>query len=498
MVEFAIPTRISTYNQAVGVLSDYIRRNNIKSILLGLSGGADSVLSMHLLAEASQRLKDCKIVATHVNFHLRGDESNRDERFVKRLQQLYPTIPFLYKDFDTEPYAHQRKISIEMAARELRHDWWRKLKKELDIEYIATGHNANDNEETLMLNLLRGSSPAGLRGMKVLDNNIFRPLLGLYRDDILRLLNDFYKSHSGSQQESSHPNLATFDDLLHDYSDGFVTDSSNLRSDFRRNFLRHKVLPLLETQWEGIHSAMMTTMELQNEYNNIAESNMAQLIKEESKINPGAIRWSTLRECPAPMTLIYFFAKELGITTTQAREIAFHIPKDENGLCATPGRIWKLQDGAELITTSRQLILRKRNSCHYLTNPPENIICEKIELGKEEMKHIRKASLMEVYLPDSPENYVWRSPLPGDRIRLFPSAPTVNHQSGCRQSKLLSDVLKEAGVVISDRKKIILLANKLSDEIIWIPGIRRSGADLITKEHSHAYHLQFAVSEIQS
>lgn len=480
----AINRSAKSFRQAARQLVDFMRTNGIKSLLLGLSGGADSVLTLHLLAEASRHLPELKLGISHANFNLRGEESLRDEKFVRELVDeynknatLFPnlTIKFYCKSFATESYSSDNHLSIEMAARELRHGWWDEILSGDHYQYIVTGHHANDNEETLLLNLLRGSSPHGLKGMSQLGDRIFRPLLFLYKGDILSLLNDF------ENEGNLTPAL----------SKGYVTDSTNCDSDYRRNFLRNEIIPSLEKRWEGVHTALQTTIELQSEAAAIIESSIKNFLDSCSRLDSGEILWDELKGFPSPVTLIYHWLKSRGMTTAIAKEIARHIPAGDEAVSVAYGRQWSLPDGSRVLTTRDCIRLipaediKGNAGSKFILSIPM-MKTERVEIDKDMYDRIRSASPLEAYLPEDPSNngaYKWRKPREGDRMKLFPRPG-----KGVR-SKLVSDILREAGVPVPLREKILMLCNVKSGEIVWIPGIRRAGTDLITPGSSTAYHL---------
>ena len=229
---------------------------------------------------------------------------------------------------------------------------------------------------------------------------------------------------------------------------------------------------------------MLTTLELQAEGAAIIEKSVSKTLEEEDKFNSGILRWKTIRNFPGPITLIYSFGKKFGLTTALAREIAAHCPSGNSGQCETPGRHWHLSADMEIITTPLGIRLRKSESKTYLTELPSEtrIKMESLPLSENLMKKIKKASLQEIYLPAPPDNYEWRTVLPGDRIRLFPP----NHS----RTKLLSDVFREHNIILSDRSRVIVLFNRLTEDIVWIPGIRRGGSDLITSDCTNIWHWQ--------
>lgn len=204
-------------------------------MLCGLSGGADSVALVLML----QRL-GFEVHALHCNFHLRGDESLRDEEFVRNFCQRH-RIPLEVTDFDTENEARSHGESIEMAARRLRYRWFSQVAERLRGEHprhtvhVCVAHHADDNVETLLLHLVRGAGLHGLTGMRVVnDEGIVRPLLETPREDLLK--------------------------MLADWGETYVTDSSNADVRYRRNRIRHELLPLLRSMNPNISAVLRRTM----------------------------------------------------------------------------------------------------------------------------------------------------------------------------------------------------------------------------------------------
>ena len=184
-------------------------------VLVALSGGADSVALLRVLLQLGYACE-----AAHCNFHLRGEESVRDERFVRGLAERLG-VPLQVTHFDTKAYAASRGISIEMAARELRYGWFSERLRACGAKVVAVAHHRDDSVETFLLNLVRGTGIDGLQGIRPVNGEVVRPLLCVSRAEILDYL--------------------TF--LGQDY----VTDSTNLQDEFMRNKLRLHVIPLLET-----------------------------------------------------------------------------------------------------------------------------------------------------------------------------------------------------------------------------------------------------------
>jgi len=151
-------------------------------VLCAVSGGADSVCMLHILHEKRQEL-EIELFAAHYEHGLRGEESLRDAAFVENICRELG-IPFVCEHGDVKSFAREKGMSIEEAARELRYDFLERAADKLGCERIATAHNADDNAETILFNLTRGSGAQGLRGIPARRGRIVRPLLGMSRDEI--------------------------------------------------------------------------------------------------------------------------------------------------------------------------------------------------------------------------------------------------------------------------------------------------------------------------
>jgi len=184
------------------------------NLLLAISGGADSVCLFFILKQLGYKFE-----LAHCNFNLRGKESQEDESFVKELANKY-AIKYHIKSFETQKYANKQKISIQMAARNLRYEWFQELLLVNHFHVVVLAHNQDDNIETFFINLIRGSGINGLCGIKAKNNNIVRPLLDVRREDIEKYL---YEN-----------NIA------------FCNDRSNLDLKYKRNKIRHQLIPLLK------------------------------------------------------------------------------------------------------------------------------------------------------------------------------------------------------------------------------------------------------------
>lgn len=201
-------------------------------VFVGFSGGPDSVALLHILHSLGYRCR-----ALHCNFHLRGEESDRDEAFARRFC-LDHEIALQVEHFDTLSYMSEHGLSLEMAARRLRYDWWQRLLSDPDAQglRIALGHHLDDSLETMLMNLMRGTGIQGLTGIVAHNEatRVIRPLLCLTRAEIL--------------------------DYLAENHLGYVTDSSNLEGDTLRNRVRLELLPLMQQLLPQARTGLASTM----------------------------------------------------------------------------------------------------------------------------------------------------------------------------------------------------------------------------------------------
>ncbi|MCX2477093.1 tRNA lysidine(34) synthetase TilS [Pedobacter sp. MC2016-05] len=197
---------------------DFINQHELfardDKILLAISGGKDSVLMLHLFKAIG-----VNIGVAHCNFNLRGDEAQRDENFVKMLSASLD-VPFYLTHFDTKKYAAENKISTQMAARDLRYQWFEEIRIKYSYDLVASAHHQNDTVETMLINLTRGTGISGLHGILPKRQHLIRPLLFLNRNEIDEIID---KNHLD-----------------------FVEDSSNQSTHYTRNKIRLGVIPKLK------------------------------------------------------------------------------------------------------------------------------------------------------------------------------------------------------------------------------------------------------------
>ncbi len=263
--------------------------------LLAVSGGVDSVVLCDLMFTAGY-----DFVIAHCNFHLRGEESERDEQFVRSLADNYGK-QVLVKDFETEKYASDTKVSIQMAARELRYDWFRSIvgdeRPDPPVQYVLTAHHANDNIETILMNFFKGTGISGLHGIRPVQGKVFRPLLFAKKDQLL---------------DYAWQNNLTF-----------VEDSSNLSDKYTRNFFRHKLFPLLKEVYPNVEDNLVKNIERLAEVEELYKQSIDQHKKKLLEVKGSEVHIPVLKlQKTNPLsTIIYEIIKEFNFTPNQVSEV---------------------------------------------------------------------------------------------------------------------------------------------------------------------------------
>ena len=286
--------------------------------LVALSGGADSVALLLCLRELGYRVE-----AVHCNFNLRGEESLRDEQFCEDLCQR-ENIPLHKVHFDTQAYADLHKVSIEMAARDLRYRYFFQLKEALGADGVCVGHHKEDSVETILINLVRGTGLSGLMGIRPRNHDVIRPLLCVTRQEI----EDYLRQHAVS----------------------FVTDSTNLIDDVVRNKIRLNVLPQLFEINPSVTDAILTTANHLSEVDAIVEDSLKEVLRKAiSFINsatqvssnslsnePFQLDLSVVRAFPSPSYLLFYILKPLGFSSSQIAEMVSHLDGQTGQLWYSP------------------------------------------------------------------------------------------------------------------------------------------------------------------
>ena len=430
-------------------VEQYITKHNLldrsKSVLVALSGGADSVALLIVLLKL-----DYHCEAVHCNFHLRGEESDRDEAFVREICQRYNT-PLHVLDFDTRDYAKKNGISIEMAAREQRYNAFEELRCNINAGAIAVAHHIDDSAETLLLNLVRGTGIKGLRGIQPKNGYVVRPLLCVGRNDIIEYLQ--WRGES------------------------FVTDSTNLTSDYTRNKLRLEIIPKLAEINPSIKESIASTAQRISEAELIYRSAIAEAIKRVKKED--YIDIELLHKEIAPTTLLHEILSPLGFNSTQVENIlasttaeggkTFYtaewcVIKDRNKLIITPKRAYKEQE----------VILPMNGVIETVQGVLEST-CLIFNGDIPKTRDIACLDVEKLHLP-----LTLRSLRQGDRFAPF----------GMRGTKLVSDYLTDCKRCFIEKQEQLVVVD-MSGEIVWVVNERPSARCSISKDTKNIIRLRW-------
>lgn len=400
-----------------------------KPVLVGVSGGADSIALLTVLVELGY-----SCIVGHCNFHLRGEESMRDEHFTETYARKQG-LPFVKVEFNTRDYAAEHHLSVEMAARELRYAWFEEMRCVHDAQAIAVAHHRDDNVETVLMNLIRGSGIRGMSGIRPKNGFVIRPLLPVTRQEILQWLAE-------RQLE-------------------YVTDSTNLSAAYTRNFIRLRVLPLLETINPSVRTAINRTAEHLAETESLFAYVMADARKRVFEAE-NRLSIKALMQYPSPKTVLFELLKAFHFTPSSVDEIFLSLNKESGKLFfSSSHRLVKDRDCLLL----SPLAAAGEKEVYFLTGEegcwsgPIDLAFSRIvrieELHIQKDKDIAYFDLDKLKFP-----LVLRHWQQGDWFVPF----------GMQGRKKLSDYFSDKKFSRLEKERVWLLCS--GDEVIWIVGER--------------------------
>ena len=423
-----------------GLLSDS------QSLIVALSGGADSVALLAVLSQLGYRC-----IAAHCNFHLRGDESNRDESHAISVSHRFG-VECKVAHFDVKSYEKEHGVSTEMACRELRYEWFEQLREQYGAQAIAVAHHRDDDIETMFLNLLRGSGIAGAAAMKWKNGYVVRPMLDIPRTEVI--------------------------DYLREIGVEYVVDSTNEENDFKRNRLRNQVLPMLNECFPGAQEMLSKSLCHLKDHRKIydeAIKGACDKYKKGNIIKLGAI----VGQYVAPSTLLFEMLNPLGFNQSQVESIVDSVGNSGRKFYASD---WvaivdrsdlqlvkrdKFKDDAEYIIK----ISDNEKPCFAMKQGSDIIAVESLPIDLqmkivEREMAITKANRDEIFLDacvleDNPQ-FILRHWREGDRIAPF----------GMRGTKKLSDIFSDAKLSLLQKEKVWVLEH--NGVILWVVGMRAS------------------------
>jgi tRNA(Ile)-lysidine synthase len=413
----------------------FISENNLinpgDKILLAVSGGIDSMVMSHLFYQLNY-----KIGIAHCNFSLRAHESDKDEEFVRRFANEQH-IPFYTIRFETKSFAKKNRLSVQMAARELRYTWFEEIRLNKGYHAIAVAHNLNDNIETLLINLIRGTGLAGMAGMKPLSKRIIRPLLFASREEII----NYQKKHNIIYRE----------------------DKSNEETKYTRNKIRHLVIPVLKEINPSIETTLYETAERFSGFNEIVSEYISQLREtiSEEKEHLIIFKINQLRTYLNNTSILFELFKPYGITNALLIDLKKVIEGKTGGQIITEThRI--IKNRKEIIISdeeagdeTRYTIINEQAFCIFpgISSARNVKISETFEIPSD--PHIACIDSLKVTFPMTIRK--WKA---GDHF----------YPLGMKQKKKLSDYFIDNKYSIFDKENKYILES--DGKIVWIIGDR--------------------------
>ena len=405
--------------------------------IVALSGGADSVALLLLLKNGG-----FNIHAAHCNFHLRGEESDRDEAFCEQLC-ADENIPFHRAHFDTREYADLHKVSIEMAARELRYRWFEQLRQDIGAAGICVAHHRDDSVETVLLNLVRGTGLRGLTGIQPRNGNILRPLLCVSRVEI-----EAFLAEKGQK---------------------YVTDSTNLEADVQRNIVRLEVLPLRKRLNPAVAENIQRTAE------NLAEAQQVLNVAIANINSSNILNLSDLENYGSSEYLAFEWLKKYGFNGNQVRQI----------LDAETGKIISSATGYDVLKDRGRLIVEPALQPFKSMRIPEE---GTYFLGDNARFSVRKKPVCVSKEPHVATLDAAKVSFPLTIRRVEEGDWMVPY--GMKGKKLLSDLMTDLKMTVFEKRRQLVVVDS-QGVVLWALGLRVAGFAAVSTATSEV--LEFSV-----
>ena len=418
-------------------------------ILLSVSGGGDSLVLCHLFSQEHQHW-----AIAHVNFQLRGEESVQDEAFVQQLAERY-NVPFFSSSFDTQVFAENQKISTQMAARQLRREWFTHLATNEGFNYVALAHHHNDQLETMLLNLANGSGIAGLRGMLPKAGIWVRPLLWATKDEI--------KAYTQENQLT------------------WREDRSNAEDKYQRNWVRHHIIPALQKINPALLATTQATFQRLQDVEAIFQQEVEKVGSEviTKKGDTLFIQKNILKSHPQATSLLLEWISSYGFTWNNVEQIMTVIKSDSQ-----PGKQF-FSESYCLWIDREQLIITSKDSPTVFSAQLQ--VEETTETPFGQLRGRKLEGLAYQIKPDASV-----AALAYDKLQ-FPLQ--VRHWQpgdtfqplGMKQRKKISDFLIDGKVPRYIKARTLVLLS--GEKIVWIIGHRIDHRFRLSKPDEPVYEI---------
>ncbi len=417
-------------------VAEYISRYDMlhkgRKSIVALSGGADSVALLLVLRQLGYRVE-----AAHCNFHLRGAEADRDEHFVSDLCSRLD-IPLHLAHFDTREYAALHKVSIEMAARDLRYGYFMRLIDDIEAEAVCVAHHREDSVETMLINLVRGTGLHGLCGIKPVNGRVVRPLLCVGRSDIER-----YLDARGQQ---------------------YVTDSTNLEADVVRNKIRLNIMPLLRDINPSADMSMAATAERLCEAATVFDKAVDDAVEAvaEAHADGATISVERLRGQTSPESVLYAILKHYGFQPQVIDQV-------HANLSAATGKMFQSATHDLLFDRGRIIIEPRYCGIRPVSMPMEGLyaIGESMSVRVETVdvdpsfRPSRQPMVATIDCAGVSFPLTLRQCATGDRMVPF----------GMKGFKLVSDYMTDRKKTLFEKRRQLVVADAAGN-ILWLVGER--------------------------
>ena len=434
---------------------DYVARHQLvesdDTVLLAVSGGVDSVCLAHLFSKTS-----FKFAIAHCNFQLRGRESDQDEVFVKKLAEKL-AVNFHTVKFDTHSKSEATNVSTQMAARELRYEWFQEVMNEFSYQKLATAHHLNDSAETAIFNLAKGTGVAGIRGIKAANVNMIRPLLFAEKEDILF----FARSESILWQE----------------------DASNKSDKYKRNFIRQSIIP----EFMKINPSFVKGFAETSDRMLLAEKGL-KLLLEQTREQFMTISDQQISLAIAPFenetdyVLLHELIKPYGFSLRQAREILKS--GDQPGRELFSNDYWLVKDRERFVITKRnessvQVSIAAEDEYVNLDGMSFQIKLLTKDVSISKNKNVAMLDFDKLEFPLTIRNWV-----AGEKFIPL----------GMIGKKKISDFMIDNKIPLNLKKSFRVLVS--GGEIVWLIGMRLDDRFKITEHTKRIFKIEFNSSDV--
>lgn len=430
-----------------GFLATHNLPGDGKRFLLAVSGGIDSAVMVRLFS-----LSHLEFAIAHCNFRLRGVESDRDERFVKSLA-LSLGVQYFVRQFDTSRYARENRLSLQMAARKLRYDWFTSLLKEHGFDMVATAHHRDDEAETFFINLIRGTGIAGLHGIPAVAGHVVRPLIFASREEIT----EYAREHDIQYRE----------------------DHSNTSLKYLRNRIRHELIPLLKELNPSFSDGLNRTIRQVSEMEQLGLDVLSEWREKCYTTDSYGIKINcrVLRSFSKPSLLLRYLCAPFGVSANQIMQIIKAMDKSGSKKLSFRGyKLWVNREEIRIIPDNPG-------------GPDEifqiGIFDQEMQMERPVVLKMSKRTISSPFhIPDNPNiasldfdtltfPLTIRKPKPGESFRPL----------GMRGKKKISDFFIDLKVPCYARESSWLLCS--GDRIVWVIGYRIGQQFRITEKTQH-------------